>query len=96
MVIILELKVEKEKDALWKQRHRVKNIVAFQIAKKNPERGLVLMNSEGKMQWKLWNVKNNEIKTIQGIPDETLFLYISPDGNKLYFHEDDVWPAVRD
>jgi len=76
-------------DAPWKRRFRAPSIVAAQIARGNPARGLVTNTETGQYQQYGWDVPSNSLRQITSRPDGTAFGILSPDGRWVYHLQDD-------
>jgi dipeptidyl aminopeptidase/acylaminoacyl peptidase len=76
-------------DVPWKQRFRVPVVIATQVARKSPERGLAVSNQSGIYQLHAWNVTTGELKQITDKPAGVVFGGISPDGEYIYYHDDE-------
>lgn len=76
-------------NALWKQRFRITRVMSSQIATKNPSRGLVVSNQSGVFQLYAWDVNTGELRQLTDRPAGTTFGGLSPDGNTIYYFDDE-------
>ena len=75
-------------DAPWKARFRAPNMIT-QMASKNPNRGLVVSNKSGIYQLFAWDVPSGDLRQITDKPAGVTFGGISPDGEFIYYHNDE-------
>lgn len=75
-------------NAPWKQRYRAPLIAAAQIARSNPDRGVVTSTETGKYQLYAWNVRGGGRRQLTHRPESTVFGTISPDGRYVYYLQD--------
>jgi dipeptidyl aminopeptidase/acylaminoacyl peptidase len=76
-------------DALWKRRFRATMIESSQIAARNPTRGLVVRNWSGHQRLYAWDVETGNLRQMTDDPAGKGWGGISPDGNFVYYHQDD-------
>ena len=76
-------------NAPWKQRYRASTIAAAQLARSNPERGIVVSTETGQYQLYAWNVASGELRQLTFRPEGTVFGTISPDGRYVYYLQDE-------
>jgi dipeptidyl aminopeptidase/acylaminoacyl peptidase len=81
-------KIDTAPDALWKKRFRAAGFFLSRLASANPARGLVVTNKSGAYQLYAWDVPSGEIRQLTTKKEGVIFGYISPDGNYVYYLED--------
>ena len=75
-------------DAAWKQRFRVPRVLASQLARTAPTRGLVVGNQSGVYQLYAWDVPTGTLTQLTDRPEGTPFGVIAPDGRWVYYLDD--------
>lgn len=75
-------------DALWKRRFRAPTIRDFQIARRNPERALVVSNESGIYQLYAWDAATGGLRQLTDKPEGMALGSISPDGEHVYYIRD--------
>jgi dipeptidyl aminopeptidase/acylaminoacyl peptidase len=76
-------------DVPWKQRFRASRLLMSQLAKANPERGIVSSNTEGIFQLYAWDVASGNLIRRTDDPSGKAGGYLSPDGRFIYYFYDD-------
>lgn len=76
-------------NADWKTRFRIPVVGFSQVAKGNPDRGMVIANLSGIFQLHAWNVKTNDMTQVTDQPAGTVFGTISVDGRYIYYLQDE-------
>ncbi|MFX1533929.1 MAG: prolyl oligopeptidase family serine peptidase [Promethearchaeota archaeon] len=84
----MAIKIQLEDSAPWKQRYRAIQVLASLNARNNPQRGLLFLNAKDSYQWYRWDLESREINMISEIPQEVFLCFLSPDGEYIYFLED--------
>jgi Tol biopolymer transport system component len=82
-------KPQTEKNALWKQRYRVKELRRPQIARRMPSRGLVVSSAAGTRQLYAWDVSSGKLRQLTHGQEGTSAGYLSPDGSSVYYLHDE-------
>lgn len=82
-------KIPCEDTAPWKQRFRAPRILWTEIAKKAPLRGLAACNLQGVYQLYAWDVLTGTLTPITNKEEGIIFGMISPDGNHVYYLNDE-------
>jgi dipeptidyl aminopeptidase/acylaminoacyl peptidase len=59
------------------------------LAEERPDRGLAASNRSGRTQLYAWDVPNGELRQLTDRPEGMLFGFISPDGNHVYYLDDE-------
>lgn len=72
-------------DSNWRRRFRARSIAASQIARRNPQRGLIIANRNNGYQLFSWDVPSGGLKAITTSDDGVQFGGISPDGTGVYY-----------
>ena len=87
--------IQKDRNALWKQRYRLSVTYGLQIAATNPTRGLALSTRSGVEQLYAWQVQTGELTALTHRPEGTgntgdsiPNALLSPDGNFIYYFND--------
>lgn len=76
-------------NAPWKLRFRAPSVAMAQIARNNPDRGLVVTTNTGQYQLYAWDVPENALRQLTFKPEGVVGGTISPDGHDVYFMQDD-------
>jgi dienelactone hydrolase len=76
-------------DALWKRRFRAISIIATQIARSNPKRGLVVNSESGQFHLYAWDVPENKLKQLTFKAGGIGQGFLSPDGHYVYYFQDE-------
>ncbi|MCP4540367.1 MAG: S9 family peptidase [Chloroflexi bacterium] len=85
--MIKELQIQDA--ALWKQRFRAPEILASQIARGAPDRGLVVTNQDGVYQLYTWDVPTGQLTQITDRPEGEMVGFLAPDGRHVYYLDDE-------
>ncbi len=80
--------IDLSENAPWKQRARVAFILRAPFAQTNPARGLVVHNKSGSHQIYAWDTSSGELRQLTTRDCNTLVGWISPDGQHIYFLND--------
>lgn len=75
-------------NAQWKQRFTVPNFYT-QIAQNNPDHGLVISDQSGIYQLYAWDISTGEQRQLTAEPTGVTFGGISPNGDYVYYHQDE-------
>jgi dipeptidyl aminopeptidase/acylaminoacyl peptidase len=75
-------------DAAWKKRYRAPAVMFTQLARGNPDRGLVMSNPTGVYQLYAWDVPSGNQRALTDRPEGVLNGIISPDGQYVYYLDD--------
>jgi hypothetical protein len=80
--------IDLSENAPWKQRARAAYIARAHFARSNPARGLVVHNKSGSFQVYAWDTTSGELRQLTTRTNNTLVGWISPNGQHLYFLND--------
>jgi hypothetical protein len=75
-------------DTPWKQRFRIPKMLGTQIAKANPDSGLVASNISGVFQLYAWDVPTGDLRRLTKRPEGQLFGALAPDARFVYYLND--------
>ncbi len=75
--------------APWRQRYLAPAVLAVQLARRHPARGLVISTRNGQYQLYAWNLPDNQLRQLTRQPEGVYFGAISPDGRYIYYMQDD-------
>lgn len=82
-------KLNLEENAPWKQRYRVPSVGSALIAPACPTRAILNDTRSGSLQYYAWDIPSNSLRALTDTPGGfTLDMYISPDGEWVYYLQD--------
>jgi dipeptidyl aminopeptidase/acylaminoacyl peptidase len=76
-------------DAPWKKRFRLPRRI-FEFAQNAPSRMLIVNNESGKYELYAYDISTNQTVQLTRRPSGTLYGWISPDGNNVYYVDDEM------
>jgi dipeptidyl aminopeptidase/acylaminoacyl peptidase len=81
--------IQTSPDAPWKRRYRAPVIWDTQIAELAPGCGLAAGTQTGTLQWYAWEVSTGSLRQLTDRPKGmATYLILSPDGEFVYYHDD--------
>lgn len=75
-------------EAAWKQRFRARKILGAELARANPERGVVVTKAAETYQTCAWDVQTGQVRALTNHPEGKFDGVIAPDGSFVYYHDD--------
>ena len=75
-------------NAVWKKRYLAPIVLATQLAKNNPKRGVAVTNKTGVYQLHSWNTESNDLHQVTDAYAGVMFGAISSDGDYIYHLQD--------
>jgi dienelactone hydrolase len=85
----MQKNIDAEDNLPWKQRYRAPSIGSVQIASSCPSRDILNDTRSGSLQWYAWEISTNQRIQISNKPGGiSTDMFISPDGQWVYFLDD--------